>query len=299
MISRRKKVIFISGHHGFIASHLIKQLRSPTLDFVRLDKDVRTLVPQDLEIKASEDQDKIFLHFAGISSVWECEKNKETAIDVNLKGTLQSYLSFSESHPDGVFINFSSSHVYQMTENTTKTSEDSPLEPQSFYGETKLQAERMLSENAKSAKILNLRLFNHTHKSQSPTFFLPSIYSQIHKAKLDGTSCTLDVGDLSLKRDISHVYDLIDALNCLFDFHPESPFQTFNICSGRGKSLHLLVQLLSERMKVPVKISVNPTKVRGNDPREVIGSNDRIRSIISWEPQRSTDEKVLIENFLK
>lgn len=299
-MTQKDKVIFLSGAKGFIGRHFIARFHSYFKNIIPISNDIRTLTPSDLAQHMRSGCDYYFIHLAGISSVSECEKNRDLAMDVNCNGTLTAYLAFSKCYPEGIFINMSTAHVYKATtEEFVRIDEDFPIEPQSYYGETKLQAEVQLKTHQQDARILNLRLFNHTHKNQSPHFFLPSVYSQILSAKQASTSCTLEVGDLTLKRDISHIDDLLEALRLLInkEDHQEK-FQTFNVCSGAGKSLQTLVRHLSEIMQVQVATEVIPTKIRAYEPRVIVGSNNRLKANIPWDPVNSLDEYILIRTFL-
>lgn len=297
-----KTIIFLTGGNGFIGNHLATRLNRDQYEIISFNGDIRNIDNSFFQNESFNNSKKIFVHTAAISSTSECADDRQVAVDVNCNASLRCYQLFSEKYPDGTFFNFSTAHVYKVNNTCNETIpivEDSELEPQSFYGETKLLAETKLSQMDGEAKIVNLRLFNHTHKSQKPIFFMPSVYHQLLDAKINGDSCQLTVGNLNLLRDIGHIDDLVDALALLFRHAHKVQYQTVNICSGVGKSLKTIVELLSLNMNVHTNILVDQTKIRKNEPKAIIGSNSKLRQMINWDPIRSQSEKDLVRHFLE
>jgi nucleoside-diphosphate-sugar epimerase len=171
--------------------------------------------------------------------------------------------------------------------------ESFPINPVSYYAETKLEAEEALKKEQSSIHLLILRLFNHTHKSQDPSFFLPSLYHQI----LKGMS-QIKTGNLDLERDFAAVQDLTSALNSIIQSKMTSS-GIFNICSGIGKNLKVLAAELAKQLDKNVTWSVDENLIRKNEPHTIVGSSVKFQEQFNWQPKYSSNEHELIKNFLK
>ena len=89
-----------------------------------------------------------------------------------------------------------------------------------------------------------MRPFNHTHRSQSPAFFLPHLYHVMSQAS-SSEVLPISVGNLDLERDIGSIDDLISAFVAIVENSAASElYQVFNICSGRVKNLRKLAEVL-------------------------------------------------------
>lgn len=60
-------------------------------------------------------------------------------------------------------------------------------------------------------KIYCVRPFNHTGVGQRVSFVLPNFYKQVADIEKSGKPGIIKVGNLSAKRDFSHVKDIVRA----------------------------------------------------------------------------------------
>ena len=59
------------------------------------------------------------------------------------------------------------------------------------------------------------------------------------------------------------------------------------MCSGRGVSIDEVIQIMQELLGVKAELETDPRLVRPNDNRIVLGSNDKIRRAVGWQPNIS------------
>lgn len=288
------KSVVISGQEGFLGKNLSHSLVSEAkvTGFKGDIKDIQAFT----DFLKNLDKVDYFFHFAGLSSVSECEKNKDEALKINVEAPAQMLEMLSLHHPNATFIFPSTAHVYAPNLNDSKLlSEVSPLRPLNFYAETKLLAEQKLESLSEKLgqRLIILRLFNHSHKSQSPNFFLPSIYQQLLKNKKE-----LRVGNLDLLRDIGAVQDLLRAFKSIILKENLPLYSLYNISSGVGKNLNTLVKLLIRYQNLEVNILNDESLFRSNEPRSIIGDSQKFKQEFQWLPNLSLNEELVIQNFL-
>lgn len=235
------------------------------------------------------------VHLAGISQVAECERDPQQARRVNVEYPRLLLEHLVETNSGTHFIFASTSQVYGAGVELTETSAIAPL---NLYAETKCEAEEVVREfagrNGLSATIL--RFFNHTHKTQPPSFFLPHVYRQLLSLREARGLHRIPVGNLEVARDIGSVRDLVRALLAVIQ-KASWELETFNVCSGQPKRLRTLASGLAARLEVDVEFVVDPSRVRANDPPVISGSPAKLTARTGWKPQVRSEQE-LIDDFL-
>jgi GDP-4-dehydro-6-deoxy-D-mannose reductase len=298
--------ILITGGAGFIGKNLSSHLSRSGFDVLSPEIDVTE--PQQLKDFFNTHQPEIVVHLAAISHVHTCEKNPKQAVEVNVGGTIHLARTLVECSPKTVLIFPSTAQIYRVDSADPSfageqgISEESPILPQNFYAQTKWLAEKALEHfrDHQGLPTVILRLFNHSHFTQTEQAFLPSMYQQLLRAKTQSNS-QIAVGNLDLWRDIGSLQDLLHAFtqvarniesNKLLSGH------TFNLCSGTTKNLKSLTGLLADRLQVSTQIKVDPARLRKNDPLSVRGNPAKFSENFDWTPT-SCSEAALIDAFLE
>lgn len=280
--------VFVTGGAGFVGSHLVSALRARG-DVVTApgEAEVDLLDATALRTALERAAPSVVVHLAAISHVPTCESDPERAARVNVGGTAALLAAMTDVAPAARLVFASSAHVYAPSDGGA-IDETFPLAPQNVYARTKRDAERLIAQAGLSATML--RLFNHTHKSQAPTFFLP----HLHRAILDGAR-RIPVGNLQVARDLGSLQDLIAALVAALAL--AEPQAVFNVCSGKAKRLDVLATQLAARLHADVELVVDPARVRAGEPAVICGSHRRFTAATGWEP-RAVTEQALIDAFL-
>ncbi|MFZ4405654.1 MAG: GDP-mannose 4,6-dehydratase, partial [Pseudobdellovibrionaceae bacterium] len=170
-------------------------------------------------------------------------------------------------------------------------------------------AEQKLQQIAEhlDLQVIVLRLFNHTHKSQGPGFFLPSLHQQILNAEEK-----IKTGNLNIVRDLGALQDLLQAFTAIVESvtfssagsrnhttpAPEK-FLVYNICSGHGKNLSLVAEELSKQLGKKVEFEVDPSRSRPNEPFSIVGSSKKFQHDFAWVPHHAMNEVELVKSFLQ
>ena len=226
-------LIGITGHKGVLAKSLIKHLKIKDkyqlsfynhniLDFDKLSKWLQKL--------------DVIIHLAAVTSVDKVEKNKTYAKKVNLNSVkyIVDYIYNSKKKRKLIFL--STSHVY--SNSNTKISEDGRIQPISYYGRLKYEAEKHIQK--KLSNFLIIRLFSYYSIFQSSDFLVPSLIKKIKYLKKN----KLKLKNFNYVRDISSV-DFVATQ--IFNLIIKNAEGIINCGSGKGISLNTLAKEIAKK----------------------------------------------------
>lgn len=132
--------------------------------------------------------------------------------------------------------------------------------------------------------IVMTRSFNHMGIGQDERFVIPSFIRRILDIKSSGErSGIIETGDLSIVRDFTNVKDVVRAYDILL--HNGKSGEVYNVCSGLGVKLCDVVKMIADIVGITIETVVNPKYVRPNDNKQIIGSFEKIRKNLGWQPE--------------
>jgi len=102
----------------------------------------------------------------------------------------------------------------------------------------------------------------------------------------------VQVGNLDAIRDFTDVRDVVRAYWALVE--RGEPGVVYNVCSGRGRLIRELLDILIATSGAKVDVQVDPERLRPSDVPALIGDPSRLRSATGWEP-RIDLERTLLE----
>ncbi len=244
------------------------------------------------------------IHFAGLKDLNASIKKPLDYWENNVVGTI-NLLKIMESFNCRTIVFSSSATIYDGNFKE-KFKEDSPKLPQSPYGLTKLNIEKILYDLYKSGnglwKIISLRYFNPAgaHRSgklgesplNDPTNLFPAI-TQVacgKKKKLNVFGADWPTYDGSAIRDYVHVMDVAEAHVMALDFlkTKRKEFITINLGSGKGTSVFEFIKKfeMTNNCKIPFVIKER----REGDFAKLVADISLAKKILNWEPKRSISE---------
>ena len=94
---------------------------------------------------------------------------------------------------------------------------------------------------------------------------------------------------MDVLRDFSDVRAVVAAYLGLIQAKPIG--QVFNVCSGQATSLQQVLAMVEELAGYSLEVKVNPAFVRPNEVKTLIGSSDRLKTVVpEWQtiPLRET-----------
>ncbi len=90
-------------------------------------------------------------------------------------------------------------------------------------------------------------------------------------------------GDLSPKRDLTDVRDVVRAYRLLAE--RGVPGEAYNVCSGTAVAIRDLADTLIALSSTPMKVVLDPERLRPVDVPILVGDNSKIRRDTGWSPE--------------
>lgn len=315
--------VLVTGGAGYIGSHMTALLMEKGIDTAVIDNlstgnreavlcekfyegDIRN--SDDLEKVFSENEIDSVIHFAASSLVGESISKPLEYYNNNVYGT-SVLLNSLIQHKVKNLIFSSTAAVYGEAE-TIPITEDTPLNPRSPYGETKLAMEKMIHwvSEASGFKYVSLRYFNAcgAHKSgrigewrENETHLIPIIlqYAMGLRDVFHVFGDNYNTEDGTCIRDYIHVLDLVKAHTAALEYLKKGGVSDiFNLGMGNGFSVLEIIKA-SEKV-IGKKISYSVSERRPGDPAVLVASNDKVKRQLGWE-NRITDLYEIIEDAWK
>jgi UDP-glucose 4-epimerase len=246
------------------------------------------------------------IHFAAYKAVGE-SVNKPTEYYRNNLMSLINLLDAMKKSGAGNIVFSSSCTVYGQPEKLP-VSESSPLQPAtSPYGNTKQIGEEIIRDTINAAtglRAISLRYFNPigAHPSAEigelprgvPENLVPYITQTAIglRKELRVFGNDYDTPDGSCIRDYLHVCDLakahVVAVKRLLDGRNKSPYEVFNL--GTGKGVSVLEAIRSFEKISGVKLNYLITSRRPGDIEKIWADPSFANSELGWKTQYSLDE---------
>ena len=162
--------------------------------------------------------------------------------------------------------------------------EDIETKPQSPYAISKKAQEEMAKVyvNAYGLKICMTRSFNHSGAGHQEGFIIPDFAAGIVRIE-NGQDNELKTGNLTAKRDFTHVKDVVRAYRLIAE--KGRPGDVYNVGSGESHSAQEVLDLLISMAKCDVIVKKDPKRMRPNDTPLVCCNHDKLTNTTGWEPR--------------
>ena len=307
--------ILITGFSGFVGHHFLQylydnysdtevygiDLREPTWDYKAYEdkmkvhfKNVNLLdIDQMRELFTFFRPDYV-LHLASFSSVAYSWKYPAESFSNNTDIFLKLATVVRELVPECRVLSIGSSEEYgNVDEGEIPIKETNELRPTSPYAVARISQEMLskLFSDSFEMNIILTRSFNHIGPWQDDRFVVPSFVKRIKDIKLQGKSeGTIETGDTTIVRDFVDVRDVVRAYYMLLKNGKSG--EVYNICSGTGRPLRQIIDMIADELDMKIDNTVNPDFVRPNDNKVIIGDYSKIRNELGWEPEISFEQTI-------
>ena len=284
---------FVTGGHGFVGRVLCAHLAESGDEVVAPHADDMDVTDVDAVRAALADAaPEAVYHLAGIASVAESWRAPGHVFDVNAGGTLAllDAVRVLPTLPRVLLV--SSAEVYgRVTPEALPIGEDTPLVPVTPYAASKAAAELLGVQafHGWGVPVIRARPFNHIGPGQSPDFAVPAFARRIIEATRTGAT-TLAVGNLSARRDLTDVRDVVRAYRLLL--LSGEPGAAYNVCSGRDVPMEDVVRRLLAVADADLALEVDPDLLRPVDVPVLRGDAGRLQAATGWEPSIPLDRSL-------
>ena len=298
------KKYLITGYSGFVGHHFLEYLdknetyasikgldvqkpefsHSPYKN-IRVDFEKIDLLDQNrVESIIFNFQPDYIVHLASYSSVAFSWKEPILSFQNNMNIYLNLLESVRKLNLPVRILSIGSSEEYgNVDEKSLPLTEAHIPRPVSPYAVARVSQE-MISKvyvDGYGLDIIMTRSFNHIGPYQKDMFVIPSFARQLVEIKKNGNSSgELVTGDTSVIRDFTDVRDVVVAYDLLLK--KGKPGAIYNVCSGKGRSLSDIIDIMAKILDINIHTRVNEKLVRPSDNKIIIGSNEKIKREVGW-----------------
>lgn len=310
--------VLVTGGAGYIGSHIVLELMELGHEILIVDdmekgneanlftgnEFIKGHIqdPEVLKKVFSKPLDAVF-HFAAWKAAGESMTDPLKYTINNLNGTF-ALLDAMIKNNCKYFVFSSSAAVYGAPK-YLPIDENHPLNPENYYGYTKLAIEENLRwfDTLKGLKSARLRYFNAAGYDpqgrikgieKTPANLLPIIMEVASgiRSKFEIFGTDYDTPDGTCIRDYIHVSDLakahILALNKIIETNESL---TVNLGSESGYSVKEMTDLAEKIVGKPILHSFATR--RAGDPAKLLASSAKARELLNWKPVHSDAETLL------
>lgn len=254
---------------------------------------------QSLASVLTENSFDAVMHFAAFIEAGESMRDPGRFFQNNVINSLQ-LIEFAHNFGIKQFVLSSTAAVYRASDEPL--SEDSPIEPQNTYGETKLMIEQTLKwyQQIYGMHFAALRYFNaagataergeaHQPESHLIPRVLQVALGQAEDVKVFGGN--YPTRDGTAVRDYIHISDLASAHVMTLEALQSKDQLVYNLGNGKGYSVREIIETARDVTGHPIPAVDAPR--REGDPARLVASSLRIRDELGWEPKYPDLEDII------
>ena len=224
------------------------------------------------------------IHLAGL--VTEAPLAEHLAVNVLGTENLYNALTEVDCSKDLRVIQAGTAAIYgRVPPEELPIKENNPLRPLTAYAISKMTQDYLAEMfwRTRGLSVIRARIFNFLGPGQSENL-VPATFIKQLKAMGDGES--LQVGNLSTRRDFVDVRDVVWALDKLLT--KGQPGMAYNIASGTSVSIRdVLNELLSISGLHDISVKEDFLRMRKNDVTDVVADITAIINSVGWRPRIS------------
>lgn len=275
-----------SGHRDFVGA------RTPFVEGSILDTG---LVARTL----SEHRVEGVVHVAGFKYAGVSVQRPLHTYTQNVTGTVSLLQAMQDQGVDKIV--FSSSAATYGTPDEDVVTEQTPLAPESPYGESKLIGEWLLADMGRATGMTHtsLRYFNVVGSGHDDIYDTSphNLFPLVFEALLDGRTPRINGDDYNTPdgtcvRDYVHVADLatshVVAAQKLSAGEPLEP--VYNLGSGSGSSVREIMDTIREVTGIDFTPEIGPR--RPGDPDRIVASGELAARDLDWQMRHDLGDMV-------
>jgi UDP-glucose 4-epimerase len=319
--SHRSQSILITGGAGYIGSHTVKYLQQQGYEIIVLDNLVyghRDLIEKVLKVKLilgdlSDRRllDQIFqtysieavIHFAAYAYVGESVADPAKYYRNNVASTLTLLEAMCQASVKKIV--FSSTCATYGVPKQIPIAENHPQNPINPYGKTKLMIEQMLADFAPAYGLESVcfRYFNaagadpegllgedHDPETHLIPLILDTALGKRDSISIFGTD--YPTFDGTCIRDYIHVEDLASAHYLGLEYLLQGgSSDVFNLGNGNGFSVKQVIETAKKVTGREIKVKESDRRL--GDPPVLVGSSEKARKILGWNPQYPDLDRII------
>jgi nucleoside-diphosphate-sugar epimerase len=275
----RSDAVLITGGSGFTGRPLAERLREDGYDVTAVGRGAGGADAVNMDLcnldgliqLLSRTQPASIVHLAGISA--PSHGNIGEIYTANVIGTANLFAAIERAKLEPrIVIVASSAQLYAPAGEDGSITEEGQLRAKNHYAVSKHATEEISRLYSRKFPIIITRPFNYTGPGQGANFLVPKIVHHYAERRSE-----IRLGNLDLFRDFSDIDRAVEAYARLVTLPVNST--TVNICSGRAVHLLDILEIMRDLSGHQLRIVSDPTLVRADEPRTLIGSPARLESM--------------------
>ena len=297
MTSISSRNVLITGASGFVGRHLANRLAAlgaavhglgnepphPALELAGWHPADLTIAETLGEAVAAAAPDFV-VHLAGQPSAGRSFEQPIETFRVNALGTWSLLQAVRDHSPRARVLVIGTGDCYGPQPDGSRVAEDAPFRPSSPYALSKAAADAFAELAARDGlDVVRTRSFAHAGPGQDPRFAVPSWARQIAAIERGEGEPVIRVGNLEVTRDMSDVRDVTRAYVALLERGRSG--RAYNVCRGEGVTLAWILDRLSAMSRVPVRVEVDPARLRPVDVPYLVGDPGAIGRDTGWRAE--------------
>ena len=283
----------ITGSEGFVGKYLREELETHGYQVVGADLTEgpatrRTdLLDADAAaaLIAEEKPDAVF-HLAALADVGKSWKMPQLTMQMNVVAAVNVMEAIRKSGGEETrLVLVGSSDQYgSLGAAGASVREETGMKPMSPYAISKIAQEQMavLYAGAYHLWICMTRSFNHGGAGQKPGFLIPDFASGIVRIER-GQAQELLVGNLSSRRDFTHVRDVVRAYRLIAEQGKRG--EVYNVGSGITHSVQDVLDRMRGMALCPVPVRQDPSRMRPSDTPVICCDHSKLTRDTGWNPE--------------
>lgn len=290
------KDVLIFGASGFVGSYLSREFIEHGYNVFGSDKVRSETLPSGVKFEPADLIDSeaveklvnkispdIIVNLAAISSVGASWNVPQLTMQVNVIGALNIMEAARKGVKNPKILFVGSSEEYVVSD--FPINEERQLDAGNPYGISKVTQEQFakLYKEQYGLKVYCVRPFNHTGVGQRDSFVLPSFCKQVAEIEKSRNFGNIKVGNLTVKRDFSHVKDIVRAYRMIVE--SENCDIIYNVGSGIAYSLEDMLRYIIEMSSQKIEVEIDRSRFRPTDQPVICCDYNLIKTELGWEPQ--------------
>ena len=277
------KKILITGGAGYIGSKLVTKLLDMNFkvtvidvlkfsskplnhlfnnkNFELINADVRNKKVMRNLIKKNE----FIIPLAALVGAPLCEKNKKEAISVNLDSIKDLMKNVTRKNK---IIYLTTNSGYGVGEKNKYCDENSPLNPISLYGRTKVEAEKIILKSQNSIGFRLATVFGYSYRMRTDLLVNNFVFNSLKDKKLE-------IFEPHFRRNYIHVDDVVDGIIYSIKHFNKMKSNIYNLgLSSANLTKFMLAKKIQKQLKY-LKIKIIKDQ-KDPDQRDYYVSNKKI-----------------------
>ena len=295
--------VAITGASGFVGGHLVDYLRREAPEvtvsgIVRPHGGAVASVPVGLRLVEADLADPAgvsaalaelrpdaVVHLAGQSSPQQSRLDPGGTLRTNVLGIAHLVEGAHRQGLSPAFLVVGSAEEYGAPSFAGPLAETTPLHPSSPYAVSKVAQGLLAVEcgGPLGMRVVRTRTFHHTGPGRGEAFAESSFARQIAEIEAGLRPPVIHVGNLEAVRDFTDVRDVVRAYWKLLQKGQGG--QVINVCSGQGRAIRELLDILLGLARATVEIRVDPDRLRPADVPVLVGDPTLLRTTTGWTPE--------------